>query len=292
MQFLYYANEGNRWIAMFRAKGKEWLFKLGAFLLLGLSQFVNSEQLEIYTEEFPPYSYSVNSEIKGFVVELVEACMMDMGYTNKDHRPIRIIPWSRSYRYAKSDRPVMVFSMSRIPTREALFKWVGPVASYDMVFFGRSERQFNLQKLSDAKKITSIGVAKDTSASALLEGQGFTNLQYTSKAKLNLMKLANGRIDLWLGSNATIRFRMNKFNVKAEELSPVAHLYIGHLYLAFSQAVSDDTVNQWRQALQALKDSGKYQAIKSKYQHYFDLKKDVTPNILDPDLRTKITAQR
>jgi len=236
-----------------------------------------AKPLEIYSEQFPPYNYFDQGRSQGFVVEVVNACLKQMS----QNTAITNIPWARAYRYAQSDRKVMVLSMSRIPSREQLFKWVGPVADYDVVFFGRSDSDIQLNSLADAREVKHIGVMRDYSTAAILEEKQFNNLVYIKTHQFHLMKLIRGRIDLSLSSNATMRYRMKKHGVKAAELTTVGYLYTGQLYLAFSKSVGDATVAQWQSALLELKRNGEYKKIQNKYQQYFDREFEALPKMIE-----------
>lgn len=235
-------------------------------------------QLGIYTEEFPPYNYSVNAEPQGMVSEIVKACLDHM----QQDIPIKVIPWPRAFRYAQANRPTMVFSMSRIPSREALFQWLGPIAEYDMVFFARTGNKVKLDSLAQAKALKRIGVARDGSAAAILESEGFSNLVYSSDPKLNMLKLTHNRLDLWLGNNASILYRMDKYGIDSSQIEPVARLKKGNIYLAFSQGVSSATLKRWKDALKSLEEDGTLANIKKRYAAFLNQNVQHLPLLKSP----------
>lgn len=237
-------------------------------------------QLDIYTEEFPPYNYSVNNEPQGMVSEIVKACLEHM----QQDIPIKVIPWPRAFRYAQAKRPVMVFSMSRIPGREALFQWLGPIAENDMVFFARTKDNVKLSSLAQAKKLNRIGVARDGSAAAILESEGFNNLVYSSDPKLNMLKLNHKRLDLWLDNKAATLFRMKKFGITSNQIEPVARLKREHLYLAFSPGVSTTTLKRWKDTLEALEKDGTLNNIRNNYSDFLGQDIQHLPLLIPPKL--------
>jgi len=84
------------------------------------------------TEQFPPFSYQEDGKLQGISVDLLEKMLGHMNMTlNKSE--INLLPWDQGYQMALQDNNTVIFSTGRIPEREALFKWVGPISSIKVV---------------------------------------------------------------------------------------------------------------------------------------------------------------
>ncbi len=73
-------------------------------ILLVVSVFIVSliyaNQLQVVTEEFPPFNYTENGKITGFSTEVVEAILKEAGIEGKP----RSYPWARSYKKALNEK--------------------------------------------------------------------------------------------------------------------------------------------------------------------------------------------
>lgn len=80
-----------------------------------------------YTEEYPPWNYTENGELKGYYVDVLLDLWKQVGI-NKTKEDIKVIPWARGYHYLKTDPNTALFSMARTEEREKLgILWVGPL---------------------------------------------------------------------------------------------------------------------------------------------------------------------
>lgn len=90
-----------------------------------------AQQLQIYSENFPPFNHVVNGRPTGVAVDVFNALQSELGL----NLPIQFAPWPRIYNYVLRRPNVAVFSMARNPSRENKVKWVGPIASYSTAFY-------------------------------------------------------------------------------------------------------------------------------------------------------------
>ncbi|UUZ51013.1 hypothetical protein LP420_16260 [Massilia sp. B-10] len=66
---------------------------------------------------------------------------------------IEILPWKRAWFLAQSRSDTCIYSVSRIPEREKLFKWIGPINTSDWTLFGRSGRDYKLTTIEEDAQI-------------------------------------------------------------------------------------------------------------------------------------------
>lgn len=86
----------------------------------------NLSSLTFITEEYPPYNYVNNQQIKRFSVELLEAIFAATN-TPLSRQDIRLYPWVRGYELAMSQPNTVLFSTTQTAARETSFQWVGPI---------------------------------------------------------------------------------------------------------------------------------------------------------------------
>ncbi len=160
------------------------------FLLL-FAGLVRAE-FQLTTESYPPFNMNdANGEITGISTEIVR----EIFKRNKLDYTISLLPWNRAYSMATEKPNIGVFSTTRTPEREALFKWVSPLTLNNWVFLSRKDRNIQLKSFADAKKYR-VGGYRGDAIALYLEKQGF-ELDLVRKDDLNAVKLARGRIDLW-----------------------------------------------------------------------------------------------
>ncbi|ASP32037.1 ABC transporter substrate-binding protein [Labrenzia sp. VG12] len=239
------------------------LMLMTLFCLAGLAQ-ASATDLQIVTEEFPPYNYQTNGEAKGLSVEVMEAVLDEIG----EEAEFAFYPWARSYLTAQNRKNTLIFSIGRIPEREDLFEWVGVIAPFNTSFYKlASNGAIQIGTLDEAKQY-SVGVSVEDVIYQYLKGQGFTNLEVVGQDVLNIRKLALGRLDLIAFDEASFAHR-----VVLEELEPTLFQQVyrleglsGDLYMAFNKDSNPDLVDRFRSGLQKIKENGRYDEILMRYQ--------------------------
>ncbi len=95
------------------------------------STIFSDQDINVVTENWRPYNYEENSKIKGSSTKIVQTVLNQSGF----QYAINLYPWARSYQEALNNKNTLIYTIVRIPLREHLFKWVGPVAHADTVAF-------------------------------------------------------------------------------------------------------------------------------------------------------------
>ena len=230
----------------------------GAFLLFATSLF----SLSLMSEDYPPYNYpDGKGKPTGISVDIVKRIIEKTG----DRDNITILPWARSYKYIQTKKEQVLFVMTRTKQREDLFKWVGPVASNNWVFFSTKDSGIKIDFLAEAKSSKYIiGTYKDDACELFLKSRGFNNISSVPDDQLNVKKLMKKRIDLWIVGEYQGLIKAKRHGV-SHKLKKVFNVKDTQLYIAFSKDVSDKIVDRWQKELDILKQNGIYQKILDKY---------------------------
>ena len=127
------------------------------------------EALTAYTEEWRPFNFmNENNEIDGFTTAIVRKIAGDLD-TKTD---IQLVPWSRALDSTQRTKNSLIYSIYRVPERENLFKWVGPICQVDTVLRGIQDRDLPIKNIDDAKKFR-ITVQANSAYAVALENLGF-----------------------------------------------------------------------------------------------------------------------
>lgn len=236
------------------------------FLLLlgvvaGLSRPAAAEmtaaELRYLTEDYPPYNFEEDGEMRGISVDLLRLIWKEM---NIPEQPIRLVPWARGYRLVQ-DRPgTVLFAMGRTADREDLFRWVCPIMTNRQVLIGRKDQNIQIQSLAEAKRYRIGTILKDLGDSLLAQA-GFDNLEPVSDIRLNLRKLNAGRIDL-------IAYGENGFwnHVESpEDYEIVFALKTSQACYAFHRDTPEALVADFQRALDAIRAKGMHEELIEEY---------------------------
>ena len=225
-----------------------------------LAQSNLSIPLKIYTEDSPPVNYLKNGKPAGMSVEIVQEILKRL---NKKVN-IDVVPWARGYKLALTKPNVALFSTTRLPQRENLFKWVGPLYTQKWGFYAKKGAKLRINSLEDAKGVDSIGTYLNDAKEQFLKKKGFTNLMTANKNVSNIRHLMKGNIDLWVSSDLNMPHLARQAGVDPGQIELAYAFRSVNNYIAFSKMTPDDIVTAWQQTLSELKRDGTYSRIVSK----------------------------
>jgi len=216
--------------------------------------------LKIYTEDSPPANYLKNGKPAGMSVRIVREILKRLG----KKVAIEIVPWARGYGIALSRPNVALFSTTRLPQREQLFKWVGPLYTQKWGFYSKKNSGLKINSLAEAKKVSSIGTYHDDAKEQFLKKKGFKNLVTSNKNISNIRRLKNGDIVLWVSSDFNMPYLARQAGVDPEELELVYAFRSVENYIAFSNDTPDTITTAWQQTLDTIKRDGTYAGLVNK----------------------------
>ena len=225
--------------------------------------------LYIATEYSPPTSMQEGGQVIGSATEKVREAMARsaIAYT------IDMLPWKRAYTAAITRADACVYSTTRTPERERLFKWVGPTDEGEWVLLGRADRQYHLQTLEDARALR-IGTYHGDARDEYLRSRGY-KVDPAPNDMINPPKLMMNRIDLWaagLRRGSTV-LELNGWRGK---IVPVLTFNRVKLYLACNLAVPDATIDKLNASFDAMARDGSARRMERKYEAWV-ARKDPAP---------------
>ncbi|PBJ14036.1 Bacterial extracellular solute-binding protein, family 3 [Pseudomonas ogarae] len=237
----------------------------GATLLLAGTVRAADISLVLLTENFPPYNMAKNGKnfaqdenIHGIAVDIVREIFKraDISYS----LTLRF-PWERIYKLALENPGYGVFVMARLPEREKLFKWVGPIGPDDWIMLAKTDSKIALGSLEQARQYK-VGAYKGDAIAETLAKQGLNPI-VVLRDQDNARKLVNGQIDLWATGDPAGRYLARQEGVN--DLKTVLRFNSAELYLALNKDVPDDVVARLQKALDELRKEGQVDAIMARY---------------------------
>lgn len=221
--------------------------------------------LVLLTENFPPYNmakngknFAQNQNLEGIAVEVLRETFKraDIPY----NMTLRF-PWQRIYDLAIANPGYGVFVTARVPDREALFKWVGPIGPDDWVLLARANSPIAINSLEEAAQYR-IGAYKGDVIAVSLEKQGLKPI-IVLRDQDNARKLLAGYIDLWATGDPAGKFLARQVGISG--FKTVLRFNQAELYLALNKEVPDEVVNKLQAAMDELRAEGVIEKIRAKY---------------------------
>jgi len=234
----------------------------------GSTLAVAGEPVRLMTEEFAPYQFyegkGAARSLKGISIEIVRRLQSEVG----SQAEIEVLPWSRGLKLLRKHKNAALFSTARTPEREDRYKWVGPLAKLEMVFFKKKGADVRLTSMDEARKLPSIGVTKNVATHEILIAQGFENLDVMQSGadEKNLQRLIKGRVTVWPTGYYAGIYSAKKLKV-LDRIEAVEGVKImsGHLYIAFNKDSDDALIETWQAALDKLRKDGTVERILQAY---------------------------
>lgn len=205
--------------------------------------------------ETTPYTYQKGERVVGAATEVVEKTLQAAGQTDFQ---VRLYPWARAYDMALNEPNVLIFLIARTPAREQQFKWAGEIMKIQYHLYRLKERtEIAVKTLADAKNYT-IGVMRDDVRQQYLQTKGFHRLAVSAQWSDNFSKLIKRQVDLvpLTEDDATSLCAQAQFDCTALERVLTLDEASTGLYMAYSNATPDSTVQKTRAAFEKLKADG------------------------------------
>jgi ABC-type amino acid transport substrate-binding protein len=226
----------------------------------------NQPRLRFITEEYNPFNYTDNARITGLAPELLrEICsLLEIEST------MEVLPWEEGFNETLKTENAVLFTTTLNSTRKDLFKWAGPFASLDWIFYAASTRPVSLKTLEEAKEVGTIGVVPDYAMTEYLEAEGFTNLVYCTDIADAFTQLLNGAIDLFPSDQYTLEQALTSLGESVYSVIPQLTIKTELLYFAFNKSIADAVVSDFQEALNECKKNGVLKQLTQNFLHTSD----------------------
>lgn len=245
-----------------------WVNRL-ALLLLSFCHISTAQQITLLTEEYPPYNYQLDNEITGINTEiLAKACQL----ANLECH-FELITWTRAFGLAQKNSNYGLFSTARVPEREDLFQWIGPLETSSVALYKLKTRtdinEHNIREYT-------IGVIRGSVALHVLQSHGWKeddNIVEFSTVEEFYKPFFKGRYDLLPGSRLSLPFILDYYGY---DVSMLAEVYdFGEVpyqhYLGMSHATDKITVNALQTAINKLRNDGWIMKLRKSYEDKFQV---------------------
>ncbi len=211
---------------------------------------LNLEGVKLLSEENPPYNFTKDGKAKGLAVDILMETFKVIGI-DRPSSDIQFFPWARAYRDAQNPTlQNIIFTITKTPKRNNLFKWVGPFAYGKSVIFGLPDKEI-VMDFSTIKNKSFAVIRQDVSLLRLLE-KGIKKSQITEVGTMKqlLKLLLRKRVDYISHGELTTYYAVRQIhNFEREKLKPVFVNEQGGLYFGLNKSISDKEVKRFNDGL-------------------------------------------
>lgn len=206
----------------------------------------------VMTESFPPFNFTVDEEVQGISVELLQETLRRMG-RDTEAGSIELMPWARAYNIIIKEPDTVLFSMARTIEREEHFKWAGPIFKVDIGVIALKSRKIRVAIASELNRYT-VGTVRDGAPEELIIKAGIDPkaLDRSGDSLSNIRKLASGRIDVFAFPVPVARYLMKHEGLNPDDFENVLTLKEVELYYSFNKDTDDALVDEFQKTLDSL----------------------------------------
>lgn len=225
----------------------------------------NIDDYKMLTELYPPYNFVLNGKLSGVSIDILEEVLKDMG-SKKNTESIEVNPWSRAYNEVQKKENIMIFSTTRIPEREELFKWVGPIIHTNVALFAKKKSKIIINSPQDIEKYK-VGVVIDDVADLVIRGliKDQSKILSSREVKYITLQLQSDRVNLIGFETKGLMWEITELGLNPEDYEQVFVLKESDLYFTFSKQTPNSLTNKMQISLDNIKKTDKYQEIINKY---------------------------
>lgn len=190
----------------------------------------------------------------GFAVDLLrEAARRSCGTIPEP--VIRNVPWARALSECRHNPGAAVLCMAMLPSRRALFKWVGPIVRMPVGVYARKSSGIIIDRARNLARY-SIAVVRGTAPIVLLQGvPGLeaARLEEVNNIRSMVSMLRIGRVDLAILSEPGFSLLLREMDIPRAEFVKVYDLESVELYYTFNKAFDDAYIKRLQAGLEMLK---------------------------------------
>lgn len=219
------------------------------------------QPLRILTEDYPPLNYLENGQLAGASYEILVLVYKQLGL---ELPKIEVLPWARAYKHAQSNKPVMLFTMSRTPAREDMFQWAGRTHTSRIHLISHTDSGIESYDPSQQHDQRVVAVLSDISQIAIEElGYPKDKIDLVDSNETLFRIFANNRAKLFSAATSPLKNAIDQGLISEGSVRYLTVTRESLAYFAFSKAVDPEFVALFQEALDQMRPQ--QEAILKKY---------------------------
>ena len=240
--------------------------------------------LNILTEEYPLFNYLDDGNLKGISVDILESAFHHRGL-NITRESFQVVPWKEGYEKTLVRNNTVLFTTAKIPEREKLFLWAGPIVSDTKVLYGIAKNESPLTP--DIRSYRIVAIQND-SGIGMAESAGATPEQITvvSSQEEAIRMVENGTADVWSYGELSGREMINRYADDPEKFSSFMDIGSTDEYFAFNKDTDPALVAALNNSISDMKNNrsetgaSEYEQIIYRYQPVECGESEISPQMV------------
>lgn len=222
---------------------------------------LQAQPLRLYTEEYPPITFSQNGKPVGLATEVVQTILQ----RTKHSAPITVVPWARGYEETLQQVNTGLFITMRTREREKVFKWVGPITHTVTSFYALRSSRLAVSNIEDAREYGEIAVPRGWFTHQQLMAEGFSKFTLVTNPAQVVRMLKLGRVKLMVLDNQSLNALLKQGDIQEDQVQLLFEFTESDGYIAFSPLTDDALIARWQRELDGMKHDGSFAAIHQKW---------------------------
>lgn len=239
-------------------------------LLLLFLSFAFAQDIAVFAGKNPPFNYRSKGEITGISVDILTHLFKENNL-NFDAKNIVLDTWSAVFSQALVTPNSILITASRLPERESMFQWIGPVAQVKLGIIAKKQSHMSLSDVVNLKGYKIISIKNSAAERAFIKlGGNLQNVVRVSTPKQGFRMLEYNRADALITTDLPFIFDALQEGINVNEYELVYLLKKAPYFIATHKDMDVKIVEQLQKSLDTLKkldEQGlsKYQSIMNKY---------------------------
>ncbi len=236
------------------------ILSLSALLALASgAQAGATGKLRVVTAHLPPLVLEDSASRPGALMEMVREVCRRLKLTPETE----FVPWRRALFLATSMPATAIFPLTRLPDREAQFRWLAPLYEEQYLFLAPRHGSFDTTRVAEMKD-RRIALLRGAAQGAILTELGYRNLVEAASIDEIHRFLLGGMADAVFGERNIIRASL-KSHAGQQQFELSAPLRTTTAWLAGSLDFSEDDVRLFQRAMAAMEADGSKRRILARY---------------------------
>ncbi len=213
--------------------------------------------------EWAPYT-GVKLNNKGFFTEICETALKRSDYKTV----VKVVPWKRAVEMTKKGKFHALLGASYTKERTSYFKYPNYFWGSTIHFFAKKGHNFKYKKIKDLCP-SKLGILYGSFLTKRFKKYSCFKIETVPKIELNIKKLANNRLDLFLDTKDSVNYYLNS-NMKSYKgrIIPLPEALItDKIYLVFSKQLNNykKLTKDFDKGILKIKNDGTYNNILKKH---------------------------
>ncbi|WP_088329760.1 transporter substrate-binding domain-containing protein [Lacimicrobium sp. SS2-24] len=221
--------------------------------------------LTLLTENFAPFNYVEQEQVKGFTVDVVEQILAATG-SAQSRADMQVLPWASAYQQGLLRPDTMLFTLIHTEHRDPLFRWIGPLVPTRVVVIAKRNMEFSAESVEDLSGLVIGTVGQDVGEQLLIEsGFSVRNIVSEDSPKTIVEMLKRNHLNAIAYDDISAFWYLDHIGEDLNKYEIIYTLQESHQYIGLSRATPKWVEDRLQDALNQLKYSEKYRQLISQY---------------------------